>query len=91
MVAAWRDGMKQVALAAQFGVSTYTVRVVLREEGAIDDRPLNVSEQELVRLVAEGASVSSAAARAGVADSTARLVIRQWRAAQANGSSTDGL
>lgn len=81
MVVSWQHGMTQVALAAQFGISTYTVRVVLREEGAIDGRPLSGAEQELVRLVGEGASTSSAAVQAGVADSTARLVVRQWRRA----------
>lgn len=56
-------------------------------KGAIDVRPLSAAEQELIRLVGEGVSISVATVQAGVADSTARLVVRQWRAAQGEDSS----
>ncbi len=75
IVAAYVTGTaSMVSLADRYGVSDYSIRVILRRAGIFTNRRLAPETVALVRnLGSTGASVAEIARQAGIAESTVRL------------------
>lgn len=81
IVAAYVTGTATMTfLADRYGVSDYSIRVILRRAGIFTNRRLTSATVSLVRsLSSTGVSVAEIARQTGIAKSTVRLVLAENR------------